>query len=416
MKTQDLEKEFTNLLVEVKSELDRNRTNSSRMETLDKEIVEIKGALESLDSKLASMNQIATVPRKKAAQVDPRRQIAQLIATSPEVRAAAETKSRSLNSTLVIPGFRNPYSSQEVKDAIGSLDYGYGDSRVSGEGITDADARTVLSVRHEPGILAKPQRLLTIYDLLTKESFDGTYKDWVQENTRTSGVAGVPEGTLKPGSSISTTMRHGKVVTIAHTMKASRQILADAPEFRDFVEEVMLQMFEEYLEDQYLYGDGDTDAGNLQGFLTMDDITDVAFSTNIINTVRKGITALRKGRWKSPDALVLNHDNHEELDLLVGEDGHYLWLDLGRNGSVESSQLWRLPLVPTEAIDYGTALLGNFAKGAKLYEREGISLNMTYFNEDDFVKNMVTFLMECRQMFICKWPSAFAKLSVAAGY
>ena len=212
--------------------------------------------------------------------------------------------------------------------------------------------------------------------------------------------------------------RTSEAVTIATHITASRQLLADVDEMQDFIKEILMNAVSAHIEDQLLNGDGDTDAGNLQGLMTNPDISSVAFTTNIYDTVRAGLREFRKANWRGrPDALVVNHDDHYTMDILKGSDGHYIWIDRGSPAVAgETDGLWRIPVVPTNSMDSGYGLLGNFKRGAIIREVEAMKLLMSYENEDNFIKNLVTALVEMRLHFITKWPASFFKLGLISGY
>jgi len=71
-------------------------------------------------------------------------------------------------------------------------------------------------------------------------------------------------------------------------------------------------------------------------------------------------------------------------------------------------------VVESEAIDEGTALLGDFRK-AVIWDRESITISVSDSHEDFFIRNMIAILAEMRAAFGLIRPSAFVIVDFAAG-
>jgi HK97 family phage major capsid protein len=67
--------------------------------------------------------------------------------------------------------------------------------------------------------------------------------------------------------------------------------------------------------------------------------------------------------------------------------------------------------VVTTAISAGTALVGAFQIGAQIFRRQGISVDMTNSNEDDFRKNLVAIRAEERLALAVYRPLAFCTVT-----
>ena len=75
--------------------------------------------------------------------------------------------------------------------------------------------------------------------------------------------------------------------------------------------------------------------------------------------------------------------------------------------------LWGLPIVESEEIADGTALLGDFSK-AVLWDREQTTVTMTDSHADFFIRNLVAILAEERVAFAVTRPKAFVSVDIAA--
>src|SRR5690606_16258457 len=86
------------------------------------------------------------------------------------------------------------------------------------------------------GVIELPRRRLTIRGLLAQGRTSSNAITFVQETGFTNNADVVTEGSLKPESSIELEEVTTNVRTIAHWMKASKQILADAPALQSFID------------------------------------------------------------------------------------------------------------------------------------------------------------------------------------
>jgi HK97 family phage major capsid protein len=92
-------------------------------------------------------------------------------------------------------------------------------------------------------------------------------------------------------------------------------------------------------------------------------------------------------------------------------NGHYY---SGGPFSVTPQVMWGVPLVPSPAMAQGTVLIGDFAAGAQLFIREGVSVLLSDSDQDDFIKNEVTLLGEMRAALAVWRPAAFCTVDLTA--
>ena len=82
-------------------------------------------------------------------------------------------------------------------------------------------------------------------------------------------------------------------------------------------------------------------------------------------------------------------------------------------GSPDSSAIttmWGMPIVPTNRMPAGTALLGDFRTFAEILRREDLTIRVGYINSD-FVNNIQRILAEERMVLNIYRASAFAKVT-----
>lgn len=411
MTREQLLQEQTKLLGEIKSELDANRQNSSRLERLDEQYTEVKDAIQKLDSMIAELSQ----PAPSRESIYNAKNFAKAILDHEGVKAMQaeyQSKKKLVDNnrpiSLEIPGMTSPVG---YKNAIG-ITYGQGDTRT-----VPADIRTSLARYDYPEMVLPPLRPLRVYDVLNKVRTQADYIEYVKETAlSTNATGGTSEGSAKPSASTTTAVSRKMVNTFAHHTTAPLQLLADVGRFQNYLENRLTHRLQMVLEDQYLYGNG-TDP-NLEGLLVVSGTqTQNQLGNNRIETIRKAMTKLEVAFYDRPDALLMHPNDVEFLDLLKGTDGHYLWVDMGRNGQdTPYGNIFRVPVISTVAINEGTGLLGNFKQACTLFEREGVSVRMSFDHDDNFTKNLVTILVELRQVLICELPEALCRINFGNQY
>jgi HK97 family phage major capsid protein len=97
--------------------------------------------------------------------------------------------------------------------------------------------------------------------------------------------------------------------------------------------------------------------------------------------------------------------------LLTDEDGRFYF---GGPRIGEQWPVWRVPVVESESLTEGEALMGDFRK-AVLWDREQATIQVSDSHEDFFTRNMVAILAEMRAAFGVIRPSAFIVVPMESG-
>jgi len=92
-----------------------------------------------------------------------------------------------------------------------------------------------------------------------------------------------------------------------------------------------------------------------------------------------------------------------DIELQKDSTGQYIWVDVTTGGE---SKVWRLAVVPTNAITAGNFLVGDFPAAAVVYDRQEATIEISREDRDNFVKNMVTILVEERLGLAVEAPGA----------
>lgn len=263
-----------------------------------------------------------------------------------------------------------------------------------------------------PGIVAAPMRRLTIRDLIQWGRTTSNSIEFVRELLFTNNAAPVSENPsgLKPESNITFDADSAPVVTIAHWIHASKQVLADVPMLQSYIDGRLRSGLRLKEEDQLLNGSG---VGlNLDGIYTqaanyVQPVGASVANETQLDRLRLALLQVELSEY-SPDAIVLNPVDWTNIELLKTNDNAYLFSNPRTN---TQPGLWGRNVVTTTAMGVGDFLAGVFGGGLAVqgWDRQDISLSIATQDDRDFVKNMVKLLVEERVGLTVYRPSAFVK-------
>jgi HK97 family phage major capsid protein len=198
------------------------------------------------------------------------------------------------------------------------------------------------------------------------------------------------------------------VKTIAEWVPATKRALADAGQLEGLINDELRKDIEEREDGQILNGSGSGE--NITGILATSGIQTQAFSTNLFESIRKGITKARTVGRVNPNGILLNPSDMEVVDLAQDANDRYY---SGGPFVAGPRTLWGVPVVETEAQTAGFSTLGDFSK-AVLWDREQTTVTMSDSHADFFIRNLVAVLAEERVAFGVTRPKAFVNVDIAA--
>ena len=267
------------------------------------------------------------------------------------------------------------------------------------------------------------RRPLTIRDLISVRRTGSDTLEYVRQTAHTNAAAPVPEaqsaaaidgstvtnviGGLKPEGSWAFERVSTSVKTIAEWVPVTKRALADAAQLEDLIRDELSKDTAEAEEAQILTGDGVGE--NLTGILSTSGIQSQSFDTDVFVSVRKAITKARTVGRVVPNAVLMNPLDVETVDLARETGGRFYGAGPFTMGP---RTLWSLPVVESETIAAGTAVVGDFSK-AVLWDREDTTVTFSDSHADFFVRNLVAVLAEERVAFGVTRPAAFVKTTVA---
>lgn len=258
----------------------------------------------------------------------------------------------------------------------------------------------------QAGVIITPERRLTIRDLIAPGSTSSNLITYMKETGFTNAAAPTLEGARKPESTLTYAQSTAPVIKIPHFMKASSEILDDWPALMSMIDQRLMYGLKLVEEAQLLKGSGV--GNNLNGIYTQA----TAYSAPIVLTGNTRIDVLRLALLQAElaeypsDGIVLHPTDWAAIELLKDGEGRYL---IGNPQGTLSPSLWNRPVVSTQAMTFDTFLVGAFRMGAQVFDRKQASITVATENEDDFVSNLVTILIEERLALAVYRPEAFVR-------
>lgn len=261
-----------------------------------------------------------------------------------------------------------------------------------------------------PGIVPLPQESLSLLDLLPVVPTDSETIEWVYEKTFTNVAAetaeadetGAPEGTLEFDKDTVTAK------WIPFFLPSTRQILADEPRMRAWVEGRLVYGVRNRLQAQCINGTGNLETlkgiANWPGILTQD--MGANSPADVLHRGKTRVIVQSKGNH-TPSVVMLHPNDEERLVLDTDEMGRY------RFGGPESDgvrTIWGMIPIVHPQIAEGAPIVGDIVQ-AELYVREGVSVNVTDSHEDYFRRGMLAWVAGGRFAFAVLQPKAFCQIT-----
>ena len=264
------------------------------------------------------------------------------------------------------------------------------------------------------GIATTPNRRLTIKDVIPGGTTSSNLVEFTRENAFTNNAGpqrdtasplAAIENVAKPESAITFTFATMPVVTLAHFIPVSKQVLADSPMLAGYINGRLSYGLALKEETQILLGLGT--GGEYTGIQTVATayVPESPSLTNEIDIIRDAITQAQVAEY-SPNFLVINPVDWDSIQRrkVGSSDDRYVYGD--PNMSWLATPLWGLTPVVTNSQTAGTFLLGD-SMGAMVFDRQQSAVEIAYENGTDFVKNMATIRAELRGCVVTFRTEAF---------
>ena len=293
----------------------------------------------------------------------------------------------------------------------------------SGDGLTSYDIQA--------GIVELGQQQPTVADLFMQAQTDSPTIRYMKETSFTNSADTVEEGADKPEAGFVLEETDVSVRKVAVWTKVTDETLEDFSQIRPYIDQRLSFMVRSKIDNQLLNGNGTSP--NLAGLLGTSGIQTAEMSSTtavkLAEAIHNAITKVRTVGFFEPDAIVIHPNDYEKLRLAVDGNtqyygGGFFQNQYGTGPTPANPPLWGLRVVQTTAIseiDLATPgasnkgpIVGAFKLGGAVFYRNGLSIESTNTDQDDFIMNLTTIRVEQRLALAVYRPLAFCRVINAA--
>jgi HK97 family phage major capsid protein len=273
---------------------------------------------------------------------------------------------------------------------------------------------------YETGVVSQQFEPLQVSDLFGRATIDASQVRYVNEGTALSGAAGVAEAGAKPESTLAYSEVTEPVKKIATSLTVSDELFEDAPSVESYLNSRLGLFVNIETERQLLRGGGTNELSGLVGRSGVNVYSRGTVDNNAVALLK--VAANTRGSSNlEVDSIVLHPSNWLSTRLLQDSAGQFLgggpFTGPYGNGGVASSTtfsaspLWGLRVALSSVVGPGTAIVGSFSQGARIWFRGGLTVESTNSHDDYFTHDLVAIRAEHRLALGCFRPSAFTVVS-----
>jgi HK97 family phage major capsid protein len=226
------------------------------------------------------------------------------------------------------------------------------------------------------------------------------------------GASAVAEASAKPEVSAQFVQADAPVRKIAGWLRATDEILMDAPTLRGYIDTRLGYMIQIREEQQVLAGTGT--APQIEGIQTISGTQTQSTPTGDYPAIIGRAIGKVENVDGEADGVATN-----PLDYWLAQTSRYSTVfDNSGNGGAPAmvgGVTWGLPAIRTRALAAGSAIVGAWRLGATLFDRQQTVVRVAEQHDDLFIKNQVVILAEERIALAIHRPALFVKCTVPAG-
>ena len=244
---------------------------------------------------------------------------------------------------------------------------------------------------------------LTIRQLFRAVPVTSNMVNSLREASWTNDAAEVSQGSTKPESDITFEQYNVPITTVAHWIKVSNQLLADAPAIMTYIDTRLRFGLEARIDAQLLNGNGTSP--NLSGVTDSGNFT--AYTATSGDLLFDAINRAKYLLWAKgymPDAVIVNPADWGTAERTREGAGSGMYL-AGLPGTNSAMNPFGVRIILSNNMTQGKFAIGAFDQSAVVYNRQGSVVEMGYV-ANDFVNNLVTIRNEARLGLGIERPSA----------
>ena len=257
--------------------------------------------------------------------------------------------------------------------------------------------------QYAPQVYALPSRKVHLRSLLPVGTISTGLFTFPKESGGEGDVAPQTQGSAKAQVDFDITMTDAPAQYIAGFVRISRQMLDDVPAMTSFLQARLLEKYLLAEDAQLLNGNGT--APNLTG-LTINAAAFSGAATVDVEQLVQAIAQVSASNYSANGILINPTDwaaimNTKNTNAAYSLPGSTV---VTTDGTVTIAGI---PVFQSTAIAADKFLVGDWSMGAQIMQNQGISVQFSEMDSDNFQKNLITVRVEARIAFPIYYNSAF---------
>lgn len=230
---------------------------------------------------------------------------------------------------------------------------------------------------------------------------------YMAETTFTNAAAETAEGLAFPESTFALTEVSSPVRKISHFIPVTDEQLEDVEGSGGYLDRRLRFGLRQRADLQVIVGDGTPP--NLSGITDRAGIlTQAKGNDPAPDAVHKALTKVEITGRGIPDYVMMHGEDWQTFRLLRTADGIYIY---GSPADLAPPMVWGLPVVKTEALSQGTALVGDFGNFSEISIKRGVTVKVSDSHDDYFVKGKQAIRADMRMSLQVYREAAFATVT-----
>lgn len=246
----------------------------------------------------------------------------------------------------------------------------------------------------ESGLTRVVRRRPWIIEIANTSTTSKKYVQWAEQENPDGGAAATAEGADKSQADFDWVEKSAEVVKVTAFIKVSKESLDDLDGLQNEIDTELKELVLLQADADLLSGDGV--APNLNGILNQDtaysagSFEGTVDSPNKYDVLRTAIAQVVKNHF-IPNYILMHPDDVASMDLVKGDDGHYV---LPPFKSADGMVISGVRILENTGQTVDKFTVGDFTK-LNVKVREGFGIDVGY-DGNDFKKNLLTILGEMR--------------------
>jgi HK97 family phage major capsid protein len=277
--------------------------------------------------------------------------------------------------------------------------------------VNSASSANLLIPVQTPEVKGIDRQRFWLRDVLAGGTTNSNAVPFIRElNSAANATAAtvVAEGAVKPEAKIEFVDDLAPVRDIAITLPVTNQMFEDTPALVSYINNRLSYMLALREEQQLLNGTG---AGaEIKGIRAYADVQNQAFTADIVTTIGNSIAKVQVVNG-NPNAVAMNTVDYWKMVMhRQTTSGN---LDAGDPFSTTPRTVWGLPVVVTNGMEAGVALVGDYRLGAQYFDRSRVDIRTFEQHADYAVRNMRLIRAEERLALAVYRPDWFVEAALA---